>query len=602
MPAETMHEQTAPSIRSDEHDKIAKLQRELEKAQFDAQQKEVFGKYDVTAPNESEGTYQEYIDSRPGDGIVRSGDVFQNAATGQFASEAAYAAQNGTAEDHYDAVEKVTFNGDQYKAMGVMQLAKEAAIARKEGNRAREGLIVEALEHHLTMDAMKDDSESPAEAQARYESEIKRYEELVTKFSAGETGTGASTTTAAEAGGAAQQGTTPQGAEAPGTKPEATPTEKEVTLNGEKVTINNVFVSPDGQRVVQITAEDGTKQYVAESDLTFSEAAAASDTASDAGGTEEAEPAATTGPEGQPAEADASTGNEDEEANAEPYNGPAFAVNGKGRATILDPSIKADATQEPSAFAVDSKGEVEVLDDDLKAQTEHIEVDPRVEEERLAAEAAAAAESDKKFTERVKNWFQKEGKKLQEFGGKAYMGSLFEAGARGVKTGVNRMLEWRIKEDMTPEEKDKIRKQNRYGALIFTGATAALTIGLLAANGMSNDGGPGVEDLPAPTPTETIDPGLKDILNPSSEASLDSPDLVAAESIVPNEAFNITDGGGGEQLFNDLGIDTAKWYANENSLLANFPNDFYRMDSGHVGIAQPGYLSQGAQDAINALK
>ena len=38
MPAETMHEPTAPSIRSDEHDKVAKLQRELEKAQFDAQQ------------------------------------------------------------------------------------------------------------------------------------------------------------------------------------------------------------------------------------------------------------------------------------------------------------------------------------------------------------------------------------------------------------------------------------------------------------------------------------------------------------------------------------------------------------------------------------
>lgn len=634
MPAETMHEPTAPSIRSDEHDKVAKLQRELEKAQFDAQQKEVFGKYDVTAPNEGEGNYQEYIDSHSNDGIVRNGDVFQNAATGKFASEAAYAAQNGTTEDHYDAVEKVTFNGDQYKEMGVMQLAKEAAMARKDGNAAREGLITEALEHHLTMDAMKDDSESPAEAQARYESEIMRYEELVVKFAASEKkaeppfpGGASSGTSAGEAAPAGQ------GAEAAGTKAEAGPDEKEVTLNGEKVTIDNVFVSPDGERVVQITAEDGTKRYVAESDLAFSEAAAtsaASDTTPGAGGTEEEKPAATAGSEGKPAEADAPTGDEDEKDKTEPYNGAAFAVNSKGTATILDPLMKAAATREPSAFAVDSKGEVEVLDDDLKAQTEGIEADPRVEEERLAAEAAAAeaaaaAEKDQKFTERVKNWFQKEGKKLQEFGGAAYMGSLFEAGARGVKTGVNRMLEWRVKEDMTPEEKDKIRKQNRYGAIAFGAATAALAIGLLAANGMSNDGGPGAEDLPTPTPTETVDPNLQDILNPGGAAGGEAdttgafgpgmtiPDWdgqvggselpdAAPEVIVPNEAFNIPDGGGGEQLFNGLGIDTAKWYANEDSLLANFPNDFYRMDGGHVGIARPGYLSQGAQDAINALK
>ena len=505
MPAETMHEPTAPSIRSDEHDKVAKLQRDLEKAQFDA----------------------------------------------------------------------------QYKEMGVMQLAKEAAIARKDGNSAREGLITEALEHHLTMDAMKDDSESPAEAQARYESEIMRYEELVVKFSAGETSKippfpgdlEAAKATTSEA----QEAT--QGTEAPKDGTEAAAAGEaepkldttEVTLNGEKVSIGDVFENPDGQRVVEIVAEDGTKKLVYESDLVFSEAAAA-DSADKAGND---------------------------------------ATEAKNEAAATD-------TAEPNGDAAPAGTEV----DTKEATNKDEKADPRVEQEREAARLQA--EKDQKLTERVKNWFQKEGKKFQEFGGKAYMAGLFEAGARGVKTGVNRMLEWRVKEDMTPEEKDKIRKQNRYGAIAFGAAAAALTIGLLAANGMNSDGG-GAE-VPTPTPTETVDPGLQDILNPGGAAGGESqtgsgpgnlipdwdgpvgggevtPDVPATpEVVVPNEAFNIPSGGGGEALFGDLNIDTTKWYDNEDALLANFPNELYRMDSGHVGISRPGLLSQGLQDAINALK
>ncbi len=625
MPAETMHEPTAPSIRSDEHDKVAKLQRELEKAQFDAQQKEEFGKYDVTVPGKGEGNYQEYIDSRPNDGIVRNGDVYQYADTGKFAGEAAYTAQNGTAEDHYDKVEKVSINGEHYKEMGVMQLAKEAAIARKDGNKAREGLIFEALEHHLTMDAMKDDSESPAEAQARYESEVQRYEDLVLKFAAGET---SKVEPFPPANAEAQQPAGEANASAnPNTDPstqETAPAASEATLSGEKVTIDNVFVSPDGQKVVQITGEDGKKQYVAESDLNFS----APDTSKENPLAPIVKDMATQRMKAKLQGGDSGEDEGDEEADPatpnKPVVGAAFAVGSDGTATILDPAIKAAATREPSAFAVNSQGEVEVLDDELKAQTANVEADPRVEQEREAARLAA--EQERKFGERVKNWFQKEGKKLQEFGGSVYIGKLFKNGMDGVKNGANRMLEWRIKEDMSPEEKDKIRKQNRYGAIAFGAAAAALTIGLFAANGMNaNESGVEPGALPTPEPTETVDPNLQDILNPGGAAGGDTepnfgpgmtipdwdgpigggeaaPEVAAPEVVVPNEAFNIPAGGGGEQLFGDLGIDTSKWYANENTLLANFPNDFYRMESGHVGISRPGFLSQGAQDAINALK
>lgn len=568
MPAETMHEPTAPSIRSDEHDKVAKLQRELEKAQFDAQQKEEFGKYDVSVPGKGEGNYQEYIDSRPNDGIVRNGDVYQYADTGKFAGEAAYAAQNGTTEDHYDKVEKVSINGEQYQSMGVMQLAKEAAVARKDGNKAREGLIFEALEHHLTMDAMKDDSESPAEAQARYESEVQRYEDLVLKFAKIEHSKSEPPFPGTPTNAEAQNPTGEANANAnPNTEPgtaETAPAASEATLNGEKVTIDNVFVSPDGQKVVQITGEDGKKQYVAESDLKFG----APDTSKE---------------------------------------------------NPLAPIVKDMATQRMKAKL---QGEVEVLDDELKAQTANVEADPRVEQEREAARLAA--EQELKFSERVKNWFQKEGKKIQEFGGSAYMGNLFKNGMDGIKNGTNRMLEWRIKEDMSPEEKDKIRKQNRYGAIAFAAAGAVIA-GILIKDAIQIDSVDITEAVPTPEPTETVDQSIKDLLNPPG---IDSdrapgnfgpgmtipdwdgpigggeavPEAAAPEVVVPNEAFNIPAGGGGEQLFSDLKIDTNKWYANENTLLANFPNDFYRMESGHVGISRPGFLSQGAQDAINALK
>lgn len=603
MPAETMHEPTVSATPRDERNEAAKLeekfkkaQKEYERAQFDASQKEAFGKYDVTAPNEGEETYQSYLDKRPAGPtgeLTRTGQVPQNAETGKIASQAAYQEQLGDATRYYNekaGLHDAEAHDPGYDVMGVAQLAKEVINARALGDPAAEADIRKALEHHLTMDAMKDDSESPAEAQARYEGEVARFEELVVKFAnmaptePNVFGPGAEARGAAAAAEAGANDTEAGAGEAnPAGANETEPATKdpEVTLNGEKVSVGDVFVSPDGQRVVEVVAEDGTKKLVYENALAFADSAAADASDKGAAATAEGAEKSDTAPAGANAgekdagdKKDAAGKEKDEEDKTEPYEGPAFPV--------------------------DSKGVVEVLDDDLKEQIKDIEADPRVEEERLAAEAAA--EKEKKLTERVKNWFQKEGKKFQEFGGKAYMAGLFEAGARGVKTGVNRMLEWRVKEDMTPEEKDKIRKQNRYGAIAFGAAAAALTIGLLAANGMNSDGG-GAE-VPTPTPTETVDPGLQDILNPGGAAGGEiTPDVPATpEVVVPNEAFNIPSGGGGEALFGDLKIDTTKWYDNEDALLANFPNELYRMDSGHVGISRPGLLSQGLQDAINALK
>ncbi len=64
------------------------------------------------------------------------------------------------------------------------------------------------------------------------------------------------------------------------------------------------------------------------------------------------------------------------------------------------------------------------------------------------------------------------------------------------------------------------------------------------------------------------------------------------------DAFNIPDGGGGERLMNELGVSVSEWYGMEDELLNKFPNDFYRMNDGHVGIARPGSLPTEVQQFI----
>ena len=180
-------EPTTRKTPDNEQDIAAKLKRQYERAQFDADQKESFGKFDVTVPGEGEDTYQSYLDQRPAEGVIRDGEVLRDAQTGAFASADTYENQLSNTQDYYDQKgglvnKEGEYQPPNYEAMGVLQLAKEAAKARQLGDRAEEEAVREAVEHYLTMDAMKDESESPEEAQARYESEIARYESLVNRF------------------------------------------------------------------------------------------------------------------------------------------------------------------------------------------------------------------------------------------------------------------------------------------------------------------------------------------------------------------------------------------------------------------------------------
>ena len=324
MPAETVHDGPQESRKAprDERDELAsleakerKIQEEISNLRFDKNQKEAFGKFDVAVPNEGEDTYQSYLDKRPAAGIIRNGDVLRNAEDGTFASADNYEVQRGDTWDYYndqaDKKETTSFSVANYENLGVMQLAKAAATARQEGNAARESVIKEALEHHLTMDAMRDDSESPEAAQARYDSEVARYEQLVDRFSQrgngearhatdshtpgdGEGEPSQRVTPSPEADEAEQPGETqpaeqqPEETEAPtaSESPAEAPSEPETAeaaelavgseafLNGQKVSISEVFPSSDGSRkAIEVTDADGKKQLVYADDLGTSEEA-----------------------------------------------------------------------------------------------------------------------------------------------------------------------------------------------------------------------------------------------------------------------------------------------------------------------------------------
>jgi len=196
---------------------------------------------------------------------------------------------------------------------------------------------------------------------------------------------------------------------------------------------------------------------------------------------------------------------------------------------------------------------------------------------------------------------------------------------------------WALNYGVDPEaddadEVERKRKRNRRyltaGAAAVTVAALGVSFGMGFAAGSGGDheaaaealgpngftgGQMGGEDVlsaqdqsiaDALTPNQASD----FLQNPSAESVPDAP-VPTLEEIPPvpepapiPEGYNISSGEGGEQLFNTLNIDTQKWYSNQESFLANFPNDFYRMPGGGVGISHQGMLSEPARNAIEALR
>lgn len=496
----------APSGLSTLEKERARLARDREKFEQNQKRKEdilngaeSFGMYDEdVTPAEGELTFEEYAAQRPAEGIVRNGDNFQDAQSGKFATQEAYEAQKGDIQDHYDQLGGLVNTGEyqipNYEDMGVVQLAKEASKARALGDRAGEEEIRVAVEHHLTMDAMKDDSETPEEAQARFEAEVARYDSLVERFE-----------------------------------------NLSATAKPEQVTS-------------QVVAEAASTEGVDEADGVNVEASA--------------EPAATD-----------------------------FFVNTEGEVVLAG-----ESQTTPEDDPVKGKELVVFEGEDSSETSDAIETSEAPDSSETSEETE---EKEVSRFDRVKNWFKKERQSHQEHGGAIYWANKWERAQRGFD---DKVLNHGVTSEMSDEEVEHKRKRNRValiaGASVLAVAAVA-GIGLYAYNDMvsadqipSFDGGASAQEV---VPTDVV--SAPEVVAPSVDVA-----PVAPEVSIPAEAFNVSSGAGGEQLFTNLGIEQSKWYTNENTLLSQFPTEFYRMSDGHVGIAGPGMLSQGAQDFIKTLK
>lgn len=551
----------------DERDVAAKLKRQYEKAQFDADQKEEFGKFDVTTPNKGEDTYQSYLDQRPADGILRDGEGYRDTQTGRFAGEQAYTAQVGDTQAYYDRVGGIENNGEytapDYEQMGVMQLAKAAAEARLLGDKAEETTIREALEHYLTADIMKDDTESPEQAQARYDAEVERYEALVEQI-IDRNGRGSShTESPSEPVEAANVGSS-EPAAAQATNETTPPAAKEAT----KAPVE----------------EDENEEY---DDKAEAAEQPATDTPTEPGAYHEGKKISVARVE------------EDESGDKT-----------KDRLTIIDEDgnqkiILARDVQYVKGLQVENKAAE-------KTPGKEVELYRPERKEIVAVEQ-----------EKARSWWQKAGDSIRMKAGEAYWKAQW-AFDNYVMQPAQRLIDYKVEDSMSDEEKEKQRRKNRYAVIGTTaaiglvigggillgqvdhlhGATEAATTltgaGSEASTGAVDGAGNGLLSFELPTNTDTSTAeGVKQLPIVGAENA----ESEVIDSVDPSTIdFEVGKGEGGEALFERLHIDPEKWYSVERTLYTQFPDHFYEMPDGHIGILNSGDLPTGADAIINSLR
>lgn len=553
-------------------------------------QAEAFGKFDENVtPVDGEVTYNDYLESRPRE-LVDVNGAIRDAESGKFGGTEAFKQQNETQQDYYDRVGGLVngegeFEKPDYEAMGVMQLAKEASKARLLGDVAGEKEVIEAAHNHLTMEAMSDDTESSEKAQARFESELARFEDLVDRMeggaraidavdSAGTTGSSKAAAGGPEA--VSGVGIAGSSVEAPADGAEAGVTEAtevsaevvkplivEVEYKGEKYALGDVFVSPSGEKIVKIYGAGGESLYVSEGDIAEVPVEAA--------------------------EATEATGSDSAEATVNPVEAePEEGVRQPSKELVLYGSENSGHSQELVPY--------ETLSEEVET------------------------ESKESAWGRVKNWFKKERGNFQKFGGRAYFAEKWERAKRTGTEAKDNVLNFGIVEADDEGERERKRKRNRV-AIIAGGAllgAAALYTGIQifsgeeaqGANEAMNNGasGAGVDlgpagnaDLNIPGSESNISQELKETLN-NTEATGAGTEITNAAAEVYSQPVDIWRGMGGEALFQQMGFDNLDWYSHENNLLQMFPDDFYRMEDGHVGLAYPGQLAPDVQQYIESLR
>jgi hypothetical protein len=143
-------------------------------------------------------------------------------------------------------------------------------------------------------------------------------------------------------------------------------------------------------------------------------------------------------------------------------------------------------------------------------------------------------------------------------------------------------------------EKIANRERGRKGLKVALGMMAGLTMAAGIAGALSGDKAPSENhDVDSGT-SASADPSKGTETKPTPPAPTETQS--AHDKLLKSEAWNIPQGGGGEQMMNRLHVDKSIWYENEAEFQKKYPGEAYWMQDGHVGLRDPGALPMSARE------
>jgi len=517
---------------------------------------EAFGKYDQHVPNKDEDTHQSYLNQRPSNGVLRDGEGFRAAASGQYASESSYVAQNGTAQEHYDTlngIENTSFEAPKFDSLSLTQLAKEAAQANRVNDIAGVDEIRAIAEHAITERITRPGYETK-DADAEQKAELTRFDDMVEWLSEQHD----------EVAEPSEEAMAPT-PESPAAQEVTTEDTEEAVVDSEEAPV----VTPDTPAATVLTAADSP---VSTPRLLHENGASPTTIPS-------AHPLSITVPSthSEPQ----SKQNPDTIVVQERTTNPADAEYipmdyDSNQRVLMDGK---DVFIE--AYSVDAQGHKtyklgtgEYVDESAVEITYFSD---------LESESAPTTEADvekRTLTERTKAWFGKNKESHKE----KFRPSYWNARWSGLKY---RVMNHGVTEEMSDLEVDKKRNGNRRKIIIGAAAIGVLAIGagIFAVSEMTENFNPDSSTASESPDVSNTDGG--------GTGATETPEVPEAPEIPPVETgpidpgFTPTQGEGGYQLLGGLGIDPSKWDGIEQQLKDLSPSEFYLMDDGHYGINYP---------------
>jgi len=314
------------------------------------------------------------------------------------------------------------------------------------------------------------------------------------------------------------------------------------------------------------------------------------------------------------------------------YNGEEVTILGVGEVDgekivkIRQSDGSEEYVKKSDILTIVPRPESEAHDAPKKPEKKKIEVVEAAVADGTESTAETTSEQETKLSpaslENIKQWFAKEARHYQEFGGRAYFAAKWERAKLGGAAAVSGVLNIGVTQDMIdnqPEEAEKKRRRNRRIAIAGLSALAATALfvggyklghaagsnGAHLADALPDDAGlPTPELTPSPNASPQASDTMKDILDHGGDVQ--SAPSVPEVGSYPLEAFKIEPGQGGRELLENLKINPAEWPNIKQELLEKFPQDFmsvgkYSDGSDNVQISHSGWLSTATQNYLRAL-